>query len=69
MLKRRRSRDRLIFNMGIPIPVKDGLYIETGPWWRRTDSLVPCHLGQVSAPHLEDQVTLDTVTRLLNELQ
>ena len=21
-----------IFNMGIPIPGKDGLYIETGPW-------------------------------------
>ena len=25
------SCDRLIFNMGIPIPGKDGLYIETGP--------------------------------------
>ena len=25
------SRDRLIFNMGIPIPGKDGLFIETGP--------------------------------------
>ena len=31
MLKIRRSRDRLIFNMGISIPGKDGLYIETGP--------------------------------------
>ena len=31
MLKIRRSRDRLIFNMGIPIPGKDGLYIETEP--------------------------------------
>ena len=31
MLKIRRSRDRLIFNMGIPIPGKGGLYIETGP--------------------------------------
>ena len=31
MLKVRRSRDRLIFNMGIPIPGKDGLYIEKGP--------------------------------------
>ena len=29
MLEIRRSRDRLIFNMGIPIP--DGLYIEMGP--------------------------------------
>ena len=32
MLKIRRSCDRLIFNMGIPIPGKDGLYIETGSW-------------------------------------
>ena len=31
MLKRRRSYDRLIFNMEIPIPGKDGLFIETGP--------------------------------------
>ena len=31
MLKIRRSRDRLIFNMGIPIPGKDEVYIETGP--------------------------------------
>ena len=30
MLKIRRSRDRLIFNMVIPLPGKDGLYIETG---------------------------------------
>ena len=30
MLKIRRSCDRLIFNMGIPIPGKDGLYNETG---------------------------------------
>ena len=32
MLKIRRSHDSLIFNMGIPIPGKDGLYIETGHW-------------------------------------
>ena len=31
MLKIRRNPDGLIFNMGIPIPGKDGLYIETGP--------------------------------------
>ena len=30
MLRIRRSRDRLIFNMEIPIPGKHGLYIETG---------------------------------------
>ena len=29
----RGSRDRFIFNMGIPIPGKVGLYIETGPRW------------------------------------
>ena len=32
MLKIRRSRDCLIFNMGIPISGKNGLYIEMGPW-------------------------------------
>ena len=32
MLKIRWSCDRLIFNMGIHIPGKDCLYIETGPW-------------------------------------
>ena len=31
IIKIRRSRDRLIFNMVIPIPGKDGIYIETGP--------------------------------------
>ena len=31
MLKIRRSHDRLIVNMGIPIPGKDSLYIEMGP--------------------------------------
>ena len=33
MLKIRRSRDRLIINMGIPIPRKDDFYIETEPCW------------------------------------
>ena len=31
MLKIRRSRDRLILTTGIPIPGKDGFYIEAGP--------------------------------------
>ena len=35
-IRRSRDRDRLIFNMGIPIPGKDGLYIETGPWQQYT---------------------------------
>ena len=30
MLNIRRNQDRLIFNMVVPIPGKDGLYIETG---------------------------------------
>ena len=33
VLKIRRSHDRLIFDMGISIPGKDGLYIETGSWY------------------------------------
>ena len=33
VIKIRRSRDRLIFNMGTPIREKDGLYIETGPYF------------------------------------
>ena len=32
-LKIRRSCDRFIFDMKIPIPEKDGLNIETGPWY------------------------------------
>ena len=36
MLKIRRSWDRLIFNMGIPVLVWRHLYIETAPrWWHR----------------------------------
>ena len=31
MLKIRRSRDRLIFNMGIPIPGKDSFILRRGP--------------------------------------
>ena len=32
MLKIKQSPDRLIFDIEIPIPGKDGLCIETGPW-------------------------------------
>ena len=39
MLKIRRSRDRLIFNMGIPIPGKDSLYIEMGPVYCHEDGV------------------------------
>ena len=41
MLKIRRSHDRFIFNMGITIPGKDGLYIETGPSLSKKTFLVP----------------------------
>ena len=36
MLKLRQSRDRLVFNIGIPIPGIDGLYIEMGPRARKS---------------------------------
>ena len=35
-LKKRRSRDRLIFNMGILILIRWHFYIETAPWWCET---------------------------------
>ena len=47
MLKIRRSCDRLILNMGIPIPGKDGLYIEPGPrsQWVMRDVGNPVYIG------------------------
>ena len=42
MLKIRRSRNHLIFNMGIPIPGKEGLHIETGPWFLRDAPMACC---------------------------
>ena len=46
MLKIRRPNGRLIFNMGIPIPGKDGLYIETGPCWRKLYTRIHVSFGQ-----------------------
>ena len=40
MLKIRLSRDCLIFKMGIPIPGKDSLYIETEHWLRLCSHLI-----------------------------
>ena len=54
MLKIRRPNGRLIFSMGIPIPGKDGLYIETGPW--NTD----CILN--SQRHLTDSIKVLSAT-------
>ena len=51
MLKIRRSRDCLIFNMGITIPGKDGLYIETVPWFFIIGSCVQRRHPIVNLPH------------------
>ena len=48
MLKIRRLRDRLIFNMGIPILVGQHLYIETAPWFPVTLSLCNPFEGRAS---------------------
>ena len=53
MLKKRRSHDRLIFNMGIPIPGKDGLYIETGPWY-----IDRSFIHMIVCGHTDDKTTL-----------
>ena len=35
------SRDHLIFNMGVPILVRQHLYIETAPWqWCKISSVI-----------------------------
>ena len=41
LYKKRRPGGRLIFNMGIPIPGKDGLYIETGRCFPHVPILQP----------------------------
>ena len=46
VLKVRQSHDRLIFNMGIPIPGKDGLYFETGPRCLSQDCGTPSLMHQ-----------------------
>ena len=50
MLKIRRSRDRLIFNMGIPILVRRHLYIETALRLPRVFMVVAWH-AEVLNPH------------------
>ena len=48
IIKIRQFRDHFIFNMGIPIPGKGSLYIETGPWcswWCRYSMLWMCTSG------------------------
>ena len=60
MLKIRRSRDRLIFNMGILILVRQHLYTETPLWFKfwNADSVWQCHLGICREFHWGDKTTL-----------
>ena len=52
MLKIRMSRDHPIFNMEIPIPGKDIVYIETGPWsFLLVHSKSCAYLGIVEWPY------------------
>ena len=56
VLKIRRFRDRLIFNMGIPIPEKDGFYIETGPCFL----LLSAMRNSAAFPHVSQYVSDDS---------
>ena len=49
ILKIRRSRDRLIFNIGIPILVRRHLSFETTPWF----SVLGWHLTSIGNPTVE----------------
>ena len=51
MLKIRRSRDRFIYNMRIPIPGKDGLYIEAPPR-RSVDMDIDVYAVEYMAGHI-----------------
>ena len=66
MLKIRRSHECLIFNMGIPIPGKDGFYIEAGPsytnyTWNRfcyAHDIVCYEMIQCDLPKSNNQLSL-----------
>ena len=55
MLKIRRPNGRLIFNIGIAIPRKDGLNIETGPW------LLLLLTDIITYPWLNPETSLDNL--------
>ena len=65
MLKIRRSHDRLIFNMGITIHGKDGLYIETGTgcfeiwqaYWQHCRRDACLHYADVIMIEMASQIT------------
>ena len=77
MLKIWQSFDRLIFNMEIPIPEKDGLYIETGPWYTaciefsmldRTQTVCADMDGLVQERHNSSANTLELCLSCINPL-
>ena len=55
MLRIRRSHNCLIFDMGIPIPGKDGLYIETRPsrylMYRKTSNISRTSVSNIIVDH------------------
>ena len=58
MLKIRRSRECLIFNMGIPIPDKDGLLIEMEPLWPEPWFNIKMSSYQYSKSHCGEKTIL-----------
>ena len=59
MLKIRRSRDRFIFTMGIPISVRRHIYIETASWWSNFQG--ECHLVRREDNWDPEKVILENV--------
>ena len=59
MLKIRGSRDRLICNIGIPIPGKDSFYIDTGTWTLPNEMLI-CRAGTAMDLIRMNAITLDS---------
>ena len=58
-VKIRRSRDRLIFNMGISILVRRHLYIETALWWPWTSGTISSLSSHCNS--FDDQVPVDEI--------
>ena len=70
MFKIKRSYDRLIFDMEIPIPGKDGLYIETGPRLKSVLLILSSQIPHVCIKYDEGKCTIQvTRVRLLQTIQ
>ena len=60
MLKIRRSRDHIIFNMGVPIPEKDGLNIDTAPgFFAGLDDISPLTPNRIISERRPVDATVD----------